>query len=130
MEALPHVSVTRPVAAVKLKRAHVNVLINRRLMTSPVPAQKSIRSPVEPIIELDGGFSAFDVWRECHAAHQFWQKNHENGVTSENRLQSVLRICKRLSSFPAQRLAAAEQIGFSWIADRRQRPTPGVRALF
>jgi len=71
--------------------------------------------PVEPIVTLEGGFSPFDIWLECRAAHQLWQKGYDSGgVNDESRLQAVLLMCKRLSSFPAQRwLALNSALGWT-----------------
>jgi len=82
--------------------------------------------PIEPVIELKDGFSPFDIWLECQAVHRLWKKDHNSSIKDEDRLQSVLPVCKRLSSFPAQRWLAfnsalgwapAAAAAYTWCQD-------------
>lgn len=75
----------------------------RETMQGALPYPAALPYPVEPVFKLEGDFSPFDVWLECRAARQLWQKGYEQGVTDEDRLRSVLCICARLASFPARR---------------------------
>lgn len=58
---------------------------------------------IVPLMKLEGGFSAIDIWQELHLNSQFWEQNINNKTDQLEQIGVSLRMARRLSHFPAQR---------------------------
>lgn len=85
-------------------------------MTMSASMDTATEYPVEPIVQLEGGFTPFDIWLECRGAQRLWQKGFDTGVKDEDRLQSVVHMCQRLSCFPGQRWLALN-CALGWVPE-------------